>query len=219
MSSAKSLAQRSVQEKLLLAGGAATFALCSSNVVEAGIVSAQGTPILSKPTRVTTWDVDGDSTPDFGVDLGGGDAYLTEQNGGRIVRTTGANFAKLSAGFLVGSAMIGHDFSAAPFRFEITYDRSIGSISAGGFTEGVAGFFGFKFTSGANTYYGWAEMIVVPTGDFGYEITRAYYNNTPGTTIAVGDTGATVPEPSTCALALLAAGGAAAYRRRKPAAV
>ncbi|MFN9373022.1 MAG: hypothetical protein ACK6D3_14170 [Planctomycetaceae bacterium] len=79
---------------------------------------------------------------------------------------------------------------------------------------GDTGRFGFKFTSGAKTYYGWVEIAFDPANNdtigHGNHFTTLYEDAT-GAAIKVGDTGAAVPEPSTCALA---AGGVAAYRAR-----
>ena len=92
----------------------------------------------------------------------------------------------------------------------------------GGWQMGDTGFFGFKFSSDvtqSDTFYGWGEMVFAPPTSsgikgHGFTITRMYYDDT-GAAIKVGDTGAVIPEPSTCALALLAAGGVAAYRARR----
>ena len=95
-----------------------------------------------------------------------------------------------------------------------------GQIAVGGWQMGETGFFGFKFRSGP-TLYGWAELAFDPTSantaGYGYQILRAYYDDT-GAPITVGNTGtggSPVPEPSSYALALLAAGGVAAYRSRR----
>ena len=71
---------------------------------------------------------------------------------------------------------------------------------------------GFKFTSGSNTYYGVAELVV---GTNYAAITKSYINDVAGQSITVGDTGA-IPEPSSAALgAGLAALGALAVKRRR----
>jgi len=234
MSSLKSESNKSVGEKLLLAGGAASLALASGNPAETAVVSALNTPISPPASSGNSndWDVDGDSTPDFrlrNTDDWATAGYLTELNGGRFVAPNwmfGDGVAKLSTGFVVGSSMPGFKFfSAAQSSITVTTSGSSigGDFANAGWSFGNVGAFGFKFTSGANTYYGWGLIdIHGGTPGAGFTITEAYYNNTPGATIAVGDTGGggAVPEPSTCALALLAAGGVAAYKgRRKQAAV
>ena len=75
-------------------------------------------------------------------------------------------------------------------------------------------FVGFKFVSGANTYYGVAELVV---GTNYVAITKSYINDVPGQSITVGDTGAVVPEPSSAALGagLVALGAMAVTRGRR----
>jgi hypothetical protein len=225
MSSLKSESKKSVGEKLLLAGGAAALTMASGNPAEAAVVSALNTPI-SPPASPgdNFWDVDGDSTADFNLFKANQWASFKEVNGGRFVAATTrsfAGFAPLATGFQVGASMPGFKFfNSAQTQLTVTGNGLIGSaLSANGWSLGDLGAFGFKFTSSGNTYYGWGLMSVIG-GSPAFTITQAYYNNTPGATIAVGDTGGAVPEPSTCALALLAAGGVAAYKRhRKQAAV
>ncbi len=229
MMSAARVSQRGVSEKLALAGGAASLALCSGNVVEGAIIASPNAPI-GPPTAGYQWnnlDVDGDGTYDFRLWNDASDtAMLTEVNGGRFVATNGRSddgFAKLSSGFVVGPTMAGHKFFAgAQSSISVTASSSIGNDAGPeGWSMGDTGFFGFKFTSGPNTYYGWGEIVIDPAGNgtkgHGYQLTKLYYDDT-GAAIKVGDTvgaGPVIPEPSTYALALLAAGGVAAYRSRR----
>ena len=222
MSSVNVMSRKSIGEKLVLAGGAAGLALVSGTAAEAAVVSALNTPI-SPPSSfgVNSWDVDGDSTTDFQLFNASVNAMLSETSGGRFVvpnSRTEDGFAKLSSGFVVGPTMAGFKFFATAQGFiSVTLFGGIGpDVVPQGWSLGDVGFFGFKFTSGVNTYYGWGLIdIHGGTPGAGYTITQAYYNNTPGATIIVGDTGGAIPEPSTCALALLAAGGVAAYRGRR----
>lgn len=213
----------------MASGGVATLTIAAVNIAEAGIVASTTAPIPPSTHGFTGWDVDGDGTDDFRVgNFNSTGAVLIEFGGGQVVVSAGLTtftdgLQKLSAGVTVGSAMTGLKFFSNPQgRIAITWLGSVASsIAFQGWSTGATGFFGFKFTSGANTHYGWAEISIhgQPMGQ-GYTITRAYYDNTPGASIIVGDTGSAVPEPSTCALALLAAGGVAAYKgRRKQAAV
>ena len=116
--------------------------------------------------------------------------------------------------------MAGHKFFAsAQTGLTVTANSGIGGdAGAQGWSMGDTGFFGFKFTSGPNTYYGWGEVVFDPanngTKGHGFQFTRLYYDDT-GAAVTVGDTGSVIPEPSTYALALLAAGGVAAYRSRR----
>lgn len=223
--------RKSIGEKLVLAGGAATLALASGTAAEAAVVSAQGTPISPPGTfGVANWDIDGDSTTDFTLQNKNFAGYvigvLNEINGGRFVAAStvsSGGVAKLSSGFEVGPSMPGFQFfNAAQTQITATWGGTVaGDLGSQGWSTGDIAFFGFKFTSGGNTYYGWGELdLHGGTPGSGFTITQAYYENTPGATITVGDTGSAVPEPSSCALALLAAGGVAAYRsRRKKAAL
>ncbi|MFN9373021.1 MAG: PEP-CTERM sorting domain-containing protein [Planctomycetaceae bacterium] len=213
---------RILERKLALAAGAASLTLASGSA-EGAIVAALGTPI-SPPTTIGSqpWDVDGDSLTDFNLrNQNSSTAMLDEVNGGRFVAPstrTFDGFAKLSAGFVVGPTMSGMKFFAsAQGGISVTaHSWYAGDASSCGWTSFPdQGYFGFKFTSGADTFYGWGEIALTGPKGYGISILQAYYNNTPGTAITVGDTGSAVPEPSTCALALLAAGGVAAYRARR----
>jgi hypothetical protein len=174
---------KSVAEKVALAGGVASLALCSVSVVEGAIIASPNAPI-GPPTSigVNNLDVDGDGTPDFKLqNVGGQSALLTELSGGRFVGTNGrANdvFAKLSSGFVVGPTMAGHKFLAsAQFGITMTTSSNIGSdASLQGWNMGETGLFGFKFTSGPNTYYGWGEVVFDPanngTAGHGFRFTK-----------------------------------------------
>ena len=125
-----------------------------------------------------------------------------------------SDLAKLPAGAVVGpDATFGLSYGA-----RMTTD---GNIAVAGWQMGETGFFGFSFQSNGQTLYAWAELAFDPTSantaGYGFQILRAYYDDT-GAPITVGNTGtggSPVPEPSTYALALLAAGGVAAYRSRR----
>jgi hypothetical protein len=221
------LTRRTVGEKVAMAGGAAALAMVSGNMATAGIVASTTAPI-SPPTSDSfiVWDVDSDGTADFGlINSSTESASLSERNGGRFVAAnsrTFAGFQKLASGFVVQSSMAGYQFFYSAQRIIVTSSQGIvTNLAAQGWAMGDVGFFGFKFTSGANTYFGWGEIDIHGANEgYGFTITRAYYNNTPFAPITVGDTGSAIPEPSACALALLAAGGVAAYRgrRKQPAA-
>ena len=97
----------------------------------------------------------------------------------------------------------GVGFSTETSRsWTVTSNGDINSDMASyGWSLGDVGFFGFKFMdNNGNFYYGWGEIdIHGATGGFnvgrGFTVTQAYYNDTPDTPIAVGDTGAAgVPE-------------------------
>ncbi|MFN9373861.1 MAG: PEP-CTERM sorting domain-containing protein [Planctomycetaceae bacterium] len=223
--SARPATRPSVADKMILAGGAASLALCSGNFVEGAIIASPNAPI-GPPTTAgnNLLDVDGDGTNDFQLSNdSSSSASLIESNGGRFVATFNAisdGFAKLPSGFVVGPTMFGAKFFSNPQSgIGVTSSSEIGrDAGQQGWSMGQTGYFGFKFTSGANTYYGWGEIELAPalsgTRGHGFQFSRLYYENT-GAPIAIGDTGGAIPEPSTCALALLAAGGVAAYRARR----
>jgi hypothetical protein len=223
-----------VADKVALASGMALVVLSGSSVAEAGIVASQGLPLRPPATQFgqVGWDVDGDGSADFVLRNGVSGrtvpslptyygntfpyfvlypaAFLSRGPGGEIV---GSSLGKLPAG-----AVVGPD---ANFGVQYTQMLTVsGQIAVGGWQMGETGFFGFKFGSGP-TLYGWAELAFDPTSantaGYGYQILRAYYDDT-GAPITVGNTGtggSPVPEPSSYALALLAAGGVAAYRSRR----
>jgi len=93
---------------------------------------------------------------------------------------------------------------------------TFGSNAQLNFSLGTPGQFGFRFTNGADTYYGWGSLVIdgTPVGR-GFEITEAYYNSTPGAAITVGAVPVAVPEPSGMALLGLGAAGIAAWRSRR----
>ena len=78
-----------------------------------------------------------------------------------------------------------------------------------------AGYAAIEFTRNNNTYYGWLKLGVNADGSQ-VSVLAFGYNQTAGTSIAIGEGLAAVPEPANVA-ALLAAGaaGLAVYRRRK----
>ncbi|MFM7162114.1 MAG: PEP-CTERM sorting domain-containing protein, partial [Planctomycetaceae bacterium] len=231
--------------KLALASGAAALAVAGSNNAQAGIVAAQGTPIrppVAGHSR-NNWDVDGDGTSEFRLwhnqtvtltlTASGLSTIATTSFGfltemfaqcqcgfGRVLITPSNRLAKLANGSAVGTAgrFVGN--SSSQLSHALTMSGFIQAF-AGDWSMGQTGFFGFAFNKSGQRHYGWGELQFDPTSantnGYGFQITRAYYNDTPGASIAAGDTGGggAVPEPSTFALGLLAAGGVAAYRSRR----
>ena len=141
---------------------------------------------------------------------------------GRALRspTNPSRLRKLANGSMIDpSGQFGGQSSSSLYH-ALTFRGGITSF-AGDWSMGQTGFFGFAFNKDGQRHYGWGELKFDPTSantdGYGFQVTRAYYNDTPGASIAAGDTGggSAVPEPSTLALAMLAAGGVAAYRSRR----
>ena len=201
----------SFSQKLALASGAGA---ALAGVVAPQ--SASSMPIqsftlpLSPPASVNDgsndWDVDGDGTTDFrlrnaSVSMGYNTfpaAQLIEMgqsaaasNYARLVSPAGKTFdgfAKLSAGFIIGQTMTGgFKFNSAGGGPTVTLDGHIGSIGTQGWALGDIGYFGFQFTARDGHHFGWGQIEITgsPQGQ-GYTITKAYYDNVPGASIAVG---------------------------------
>ena len=200
----------STSQKLALASGAGA-ALAGAFVpqwAEAEIVRSTTLP-LSPPASSGSnfWDVDGDGTNDFRLrNRASSSASLTEVGLARFVSPaarTDDGFAKLNAGFNVGGSMTaGYKFfSTAQRGITITTSSRIGGdAGADGWALGDIGYFGFKFTNTSGVHYGWGQInIHGATGGFvagqGFTFTQAYYNDTPGASIQVGDTGGSSPVP------------------------
>lgn len=219
--------------KLALASGAVALAAAATNDVQAGIVAAQNTPIRPPANLgANPWDIDGDGTSElqffhYGFFTGSQRyGYIDElgvegQGGfGRVLRTVSDAMAKLANGFMIGSSGFFFGNPQGLYFNTVTVNGAIQPF-AGEWSMGETGFFGFAFNKDGQRHYGWGELKFDPTSaysyGYGFQVTRAYYNDTPGASIAAGDTGggSAVPEPSTLALAMLAAGGVAAYRSRR----
>lgn len=93
-----------------------------------------------------------------------------------------------------------------------------GTFGLQGATLG-SNYIGFRFQSGSDMLYGWAELIVSTTGGGTVTVNRWAYNDTPDGGIEVGQTQDN-PVPATGTLALLAAGafGLRRWRARRAAA-
>ena len=230
--------QRTISERLALLSGLAGAAVLGGEA-SAAVVAANGSFPLRGPSTPgsTLWDVDGDSTNDFQLThlVSGGNTFglFSALNGGKQVAPTYGTYPrvlrKLSSGSVVSSAkslsfaaLVGNVVASQQPLARMTSSGEMPFTSVGypGYwsrTAGETGFFGFSFTSGSDTFYGWGEMLLnnVPGTDagYGFEITR-YYDNAAGTAITVG----AVPEPTSIALLAIGAGGLAAFRRRRRAA-
>jgi MYXO-CTERM domain-containing protein len=127
----------------------------------------------------------------------------------------------LTAGFVVGPTLpSGHFWGLADissryllstYRLHSSQTATMGSAPVD-FFAGIDGFVGFRFTGDDGMHYGWARINIdldaaeVTVRDWAFE-------STADASVTVGS----VPEPSTCTLALFAAGaaGVALWRRRR----
>lgn len=178
------------------AGG---VALCGISDVDGAIVMADSVPGFVASGATAQWDIDGNGGNDF--KLAGSSQYLYG-NGifqNRIAAVGGSSsaraFATNTTAYAVG-AVVGS--SATTFAY----------FRAPQFTDGTPRNFAFQFSIGGDIHNGWGTMT---TGSL--NVTQAYYNDTPGGAINVGQ----VPEPSTAGLLALTMGavGMRRFRKRK----
>jgi hypothetical protein len=237
---ATSIAIKGLTGAVALAGANQTYGqvVAANPPATLALVTTDNGSTTTESDVSTTFDVDGDGTPDFVLQV---DVLPTGYTGlskalaethiygltGEVVGYTNtftngtfAYVSKLTLGTTVGPS--------STFVQEPDYYTNIGikygSKSYGKFTSGT-GYIGFEFTA-ADTmlHYGYVEFTTTLTATTNalakatLTYVGAYYQETPNTAITIG---AVVPEPSSlAALAFGAAGmaGAAAYRRKQTAA-
>jgi hypothetical protein len=158
------------------------------------------------------WDIDGD---------GGDDFYLRNVNNYAIFgpqQTNNAMIGQRGEGVTISNLATGMSVGlAGPWQNSLAYATVNGTRLEPGlqnFSTNVSGQFGFRFTSGSDTFYGWGSLVpdLLAPGQ-GFKITEAYYHSTPGTAIDVG--AVPVPEPSSMVLLALGAAGLTAWRARR----
>ena len=189
-----------------------------------GVPAANTTLNINDPNNPSFtpvgWDVDGDGNDDFKrirLQTPGGStnaSFLGGTNGGELaIIFANSDLAKVASSNSVGSA---NDFSTTFLQIvRRFYSSSVVDVAGfgadGNWAMGDTANFGFKFTIGANTHYGWGKMSLNPGAN--YEIIEAYYETTPGLAIHVGTT--SVPEPTSAALLVLGAAGLVTWRRKR----
>lgn len=206
-------------KKLALAATAVAATQAPAAVIMSPTVGSGLTPPPSN--GVTNWDVDNDGTVDFALRHNlstfstTNRASFDDRNGGRLVVPTAApadQISKLGVGFVVGATMAGAKFhAAAQATNTMTNNGNIGGdANAAGWAKGDTGYFGFKFTNGTGTHYGWGELTISgsPVGQ-GFKLNRAYYESIADQSITV------VPEPMSVAAYALGALATAGYLRRR----
>jgi hypothetical protein len=232
VSDANSARRLTLSQKLALASGAGAVlaGIAAQQSAEAGIVQSRTLP-MSPPASPggIVWDVDDDGTGDFRLyNYHHHDhisASVTELGPARFVAisaVTSDGFAKLSAGFTVGGSMTGgfKFFTSRQSSISITVSGAIGGDAGRqGWAMGDIGYFGFKFTNTSGVHYGWGQIdIHGATGGFvvgqGFTFTQAYYNDTPGGSIQVGDVPEIDPASAGSVLSLVMGSLALLERRR-----
>ena len=155
------------------------------------------------------WDIDGD---------GGDDFYLRNVNNYAIFgpqQTNNAMIGQRGEGITISNLATGMSVGlAGPWQNSLAYATFNGTRREPGlqnFPTNASGQFGFRFTSGSDTFYGWGSLVpdLLAPGQ-GFKITEAYYHSTPGAAIDVG--AVPVPEPSSMVLLALGAAGLTAWR-------
>ena len=222
--------QTKLKQHLAIATGAASAAALPMGA-DAAIVYKDNTNAFSVsyggPTSAD-WDIDGVGGTEFSFRTNVS-RYInirsdSTQNGRGLAATVGAtsvSFENLAPGFALSPNL------AASYIWNRYSDRNrtLMASSAPGGTYGLqnatlgSNYIGFRFLSGTDMLYGWAELILSTTGGGTVTVNRWAYNDTPDGGIEVGQTQDTpVPAPTT--LALLAAGafGIRRWRARRAAA-
>lgn len=216
--------------KLSVVAGAAGVVAAGAGEVEAvtytptaGVVAAQGIPDFSfvDATNVTLgtlrppatagttgWDVDGIGGSNFTLSNSGTVYASLRGSPGVGSFRTNIQLANLQAGVTVSQAQA---WNAGGFVM-----TAYSGISQPSFSLNTPGQFGFRFTNGSDTHYGWGSLVIDTAGSAlgqGFKITEAYYNSTPGGAISVG--AVPVPEPTAMALLAIGSAGVFAWRARR----
>jgi hypothetical protein len=229
--SRKFTAKQSARLGAYLAGGlgASTVATSSSN---AAIIAWNGAPLTVNPSgddRCIVWDlstmtasVSNDLSSQLGIFYAGTN-YLYTQNSGslgwKVTNTDDKATARLSLGTTIGDDVNWVEGGWSYFnRSDWTYSPSHPWATGADNTQGYIGFY-FNF-DGNSRSYGWASFTYDNVSSL-LMLNNFAYEDTPNLPILAGDTGSSaVPEPSTCAMSALVAGGIAftVWRRRRAAA-
>lgn len=198
----------------------------------AGVVAAQGIPGFSfvDATNVTlgslrppatagdtNWDVDGSGLRDFVLSNTAGSRAVLVGFGPQANQGTFRAAGGYLSNLLTGAA-VRQTFTWVNGQGAFTMSSDGTRFSQNNFTLNTPGQFGFRFTNGIDTHYGWGSLVIdgtPATQGQGFQITEAYYNSTPDGSITVGAVPVAVPEPSGMALLGLGAAGIAAWRARR----
>lgn len=216
-----------------LAGGTIS-AMAFGGIADGAVVAGIGAPLTVDTGDgdgfTVDWDVDGVGGIDFQLSVSdtGSYTYLRLKDGagfngfGFVANGVGGSGVRaaqnLMNGAMVqasptgpGTAAYGWGGSHNDRTVLSQYSITSGSIrNLVGFSSGVPGNIGFRFTNGGNTHYGWAS-VTATTNNSSFVVNSWAYESAPNMGIEVG----AVPEPSVSTLGLLAAGAAGLRRRRR----
>jgi hypothetical protein len=157
------------------------------------------------------WDLDNGGTIDFQLQTG---VQNKNDYSRALVLGDGTGIAESST--QPGAADrfgAGETISAArPFATTVNLYSEM-NPSTFDWSGGTRGFLGLRIQLNGNTHYGWADISLNKNGADSYNHTLyAYaYDDAPGQPIVAG----AIPEPSTAALLVAGAAGAACVRRRR----
>ena len=204
------------QKAAALAGSTAAIAAASPSA-DAAVTLANGipSPTIGFGLQISfSWDVDGVNCTDFALSAFQSYGYFQSRglNGRGVINdrnTLTDNAYNLPLGFNVGPTLSGDYFwGPGQERRTMTSLGGVGLGFDGGIWNSDQNYVGFRFDSGGNTHYGWAQLNLASQ-----QIVAAAYNDTPDAPIMVGQ----VPEPSNLALLGLGIVGLSMMRRRKSA--
>jgi hypothetical protein len=152
----------------------------------------------------------------------GGRASLAAKGSNRMMRNVSANPKRLASGAVISNGQSFNNGGALHARSVVAG----AARSKGTWPKSGTGFAGVKFKSNGQTFFGWIRLEWQDTTNQGFpnKLTAIdwAYNDVAGAPINAGQgipTTTTTPEPSSMALALMAAGcvGVLAWRKRRQA--
>lgn len=218
----------SLKDRLAIATGTVSAAAVPMGA-DAGIVfkdSSNAFSVSYAGPYTHDWNVDGTGGSEFRLVSSFGNAIFLDSDGllarGMIGNGSEDNFRALNAGFAVGPTLAAYAWGGAgQSERSVMFSNGIG----GDFSSGKMGsnFIGFRFLSGTDTLYAWAEITLATTGGGTVTVNRWAYESTADCAINVGQTSgdncpASVPAPPTLALLVAGAFGIRRWRRMRAAA-
>ena len=198
-----------------IAATAGGVALGLGGVADAGIIHFDNQGATHTVTQtsgsIVSWDIDGDATTDFtfeGYNSGFTSSIVVFGHGGNNLLEGSDGIAALGNGVQIGATVAGYGFNALPSASTLVYSSSIYAPFQIGDNK-----IAFSFEILGASLVGWANWNFVSETEM--QITEWAYCDVDGCTIDVGETPASVPEPTIPALLLLGMGAAGVARWKK----